>query len=213
MLFIIATSIGNLADISFRALDTLKNVDIIFCEDTRQTKKLLVRYKIDKKMISLHQHSSEAKITKLLAEYNNIAYVSDAGTPGISDPGNKIVAKAVELGIEVSPIPGPSAVVAALSVSGFPTDKFIFMGYMPNKSKTKIFEQIKNAKNTTCFYESTHRIMKTLEQLKEHLGDRQICVCRELTKKFETIYRGTINNVLDELKNTSSKGEFVVIIK
>lgn len=212
MLYIIATPIGNLADISFRALETLKSVDIIFCEDTRQTSKLLDRYKIDKKMISLHQHSSEAKITKLLAQYKNIAYVSDAGTPGISDPGNKIVAKAVGLGIEVSPIPGASAVITALSVSGFPTDKFVFLGYMPHKGKTKIFEQIEKAKDTVCFYESTHRIIKTLEQLKEHVGERQICVCRELTKKFETIYRGTIDNVLDELKNTSTKGEFVVVI-
>ncbi|MBI5076814.1 16S rRNA (cytidine(1402)-2'-O)-methyltransferase [Candidatus Falkowbacteria bacterium] len=212
MLFIIATPIGNLKDITLRALEILKSVDVIFCEDTRETRKLLNHYQIEKRLFGLHQHSSEEKIKSLLKQFNDIAYVTDAGTPGVSDPGNKIVRAAVELNILVSPIPGPCALSAALSVAGFATDKFCFLGFLPHKSKNKIYEQIRDSKITICFYESPHRIERTLNDLKERLNaERQIVVCRELTKKFETIYRGDISAVGEAMKK-KIKGEFVVIV-
>lgn len=212
MLYIVATPIGNLKDITLRALETLKSVDVVFCEDTRETKKLLNHYQIEKRLLSLHQHSSEEKIESLLKQFNDIAYVTDAGTPGISDPGNKIVRAAVELGISVSPIPGVCALAGALSISGLPTDRFSFLGFLPHKSRNKIYGQIRDSKVTVCFYESPHRIERTLNDLKDYFGaERQVVVCRELTKKFETIYRGDINAVGAAVKE-NIKGEFVVII-
>jgi 16S rRNA (cytidine1402-2'-O)-methyltransferase len=213
MLYIVATPIGNLKDLTFRALEILQSVDVILCEDTRQTKKLLDHFKIDKKMISLHQHSSDEKIKALLAQFSKIAYVTDAGTPGVSDPGNRIVSIAQTLGINVSPIPGACAAIAALSVSGLATDKFLFLGFLPKKGQGKIFEQIKNAEQTVCFYESPHRITKTLTALQQIIApERKVVVCRELTKKFETIYKGTITEVLGQVQQ-QTKGEFVVIIE
>lgn len=212
MLFIVATPVGNLKDITLRALEILKSVDVVFCEDTRETKKLLEHYQIEKRLISLHQHSSEEKVKTLLKQFVNIAYITDAGTPGISDPGNKIVKAAVELGIAVSPIPGPCALAAAMSVSGLPTDKFNFLGFLPHKSRNKVYKQIQEAKVTVCFYESPHRMERTLRDLSQLLDDaRQIVVCRELTKKFETIYRGNIAEVAAAVKD-NIRGEFVVII-
>lgn len=211
MLYIVATPIGNLGDISQRALDTLSQVDVILCEDTRVTAKLLNHYEINKKMIPLHQHSTEEKMNAVLKQYDNIAYVSDAGTPGISDPGNKLVAVARDLDIEVTPIPGASAVISALSISGFPTDKFLFMGFMPRRGRNKVLEEIRDTKYTIAFYESPHRILKTLEDLAPYLGERKICVCRELTKKFESIYVGAVSEVLTEVIK-KQKGEFVVVI-
>lgn len=211
-LYIVATPIGNLKDITYRAIETLNSVDVILCEDTRETRKLLNHYKIDKKTISLHQHSSEEKIKSLLSQFNEIAYVTDAGTPGISDPGNKLVKEAVELGFKVIPIPGPSAVIAALSVSGLPTDKFLFLGFMPHKGKGRTMKKICDSEITTCFYESPHRIMKTLAELKKYVGDERIVVvCRELTKMFETIYRGKIADV-EKQASEIVKGEYVVIV-
>lgn len=211
MLYIVATPIGNLEDITFRALRTLKEVDVILCEDTRQTMKLLSHFEFSKHLISLHQHTSDEKMVFLLKKYENIAYVSDAGTPGISDPGNKLVSKAVELGLDVCPIPGVAAITTALSISGFQTDHFMFLGFMPLRGRTKIFNLIKDSGVTMAFYESPHRIIKTLEALKPVVGDRLVCVCRELTKKFETIYRGTIEQVLPEIAQ-KVKGEFTIII-
>ena len=210
MLYIVATPIGNLGDISKRALEILSTVDIVMCEDTRVTAKLLNHYELKKKMVSFHQHSTEEKMIRILEEYNNIAYVSDAGTPGISDPGNKLVAKAREMNIEIVPIPGASAIISALSVSGFPTDKFLFMGFMPRRGRTKVFEEIKNSKYTVAFYESPHRILKTLEELVPFILEKNVCVCRELTKKFESIYVGPISKVIDQVKE-KQKGEFVVV--
>ncbi|KKR07547.1 MAG: Ribosomal RNA small subunit methyltransferase I [Parcubacteria group bacterium GW2011_GWC2_39_14] len=211
MLYIVATPIGNLEDITFRALRTLKEVDVILCEDTRQTMKLLSHFQFSKHLISLHQHTSDEKMLALLKQYENIAYVSDAGTPGISDPGNKLVAKAVELNLPVCPIPGVAAVTTALSISGFQTDHFMFLGFMPLRGRTKIFNLIKDSDVTIAFYESPHRIIKTLEALKPIVGNRLFCVCRELTKKFETIYRGTVDEVLPEISK-KVKGEFTIII-
>lgn len=211
MLFITATPIGNLEDITFRALRTLKEVDVILCEDTRQTAKLLSHFNFSKPLIAIHQHSSDEKMIALLKQYENIAYVTDAGTPGISDPGNKLVEKAVELGLSVVPIPGVAAITTALSISGFATDHFMFLGFMPLRGRTKIFNLIKNSELTIGFYESPHRIVKTLQALLPIVGDRKVCIARELTKKFETIYRGSLSEVIPEIIN-KAKGEFTVVI-
>ncbi len=217
MLYIVATPIGNLSDITLRALETLKSVDFILCEDTRVTKNLLDHYKISKPLISYHQHSDEKKIKEikeLMEQGKNLALVTDAGTPGISDPGNQLI---YDLGfrisdLEITPIPGASALTTALSISGFPTDKFVFMGFPPHKNKRqKFFKEVADNKYTTVFYESNHRIKKCLENLKEVLAsDRQVMICRELTKKFETIYRGTIEEILQ--MGIKEKGEFVVVV-
>ena len=217
MLYIIATPIGNLGDITFRAIDVLKSVDLILCEDTRQTKKLLDHYTIAKPVVSYHQHSKIEKIDYIIRELKNgknLALVSDAGTPGISDPGNKLVEAVVKEGIQVVPIPGPSAVVTALSVSGFPTDSFIFYGFMPHKKgKETLMKKIAENEMVSVFYESTHRILKTLERMKNFLEpQRQIVLCRELTKKFETIYRGSVSEVIEKLQKDKMLGEFVVVI-
>src|SRR3989339_397711 len=188
MLYIVATPIGNLSDITFRALETLRSVDFILCEDTRVTKNLLDHYQISKPLISYHQHSDEKKvkeIKELLEQGKNLALVTDAGTPGISDPGEKLINILTMKqcnNVTMIPIPGPSAVITALSISGFNSDRFIFMGFPPHKNKRqKFFKEVAENKYTTVFYESNHRIKKCLENLKEILdSNRQIVVCREL---------------------------------
>lgn len=249
VLYIVSTPIGNLHDISLRALEILKTVDLILCEDTRVTKKLLDHYGIKKPLLSYHQHSKLKKIEyiiQLLREGRSLALVSDAGTPGISDPGNKLInhlATIPGLVVNIVPIPGPSALTAAASVSGFPMDKFIFMGFPPTKKKRKkFFEEITKSKYPVIFYESPYRIIKSLRDLREtdakftptpnfSVGadakpTRNIVVCRELTKKFETIYRGEIEEVIkqienkflfhhfsnSEIKKGKIKGEFVVVV-
>ncbi len=218
-LYIVATPIGNLEDMTLRALRILKEVDLVLCEDTRQTKKLLDKYEIKAQTLSYHQHSKLQKIEqiiKFLKEGKNLALVSDAGTPAISDPGGKLVEevlKSLEDETQVIPIPGPTAVAAAASVSGFPTDKFLFLGFPPHKhSRASFFKKIDVSEETVIFYESTHRILKSLEELRKAAGERQVCVCRELTKMFETIYRGTAEEVLEKLKADTTKGEFVVVV-
>ncbi len=219
ILYIVATPIGNLEDISLRALRILKEVDFVLCEDTRVTKILLDKYEIKTPTISYFQHSGLAKvkqIIELLKDGKNLALVSDAGTPGISDPGNKLIELVLEElpDLRIEPIPGACAAIAALSISGLPTDKFVFYGFLPHKKgKETILKEIINNKFTSVFYESTYRILKTLDKLKDlGMGDKQVIVCRELTKKFETIYRGNIEQVLNQLNNDTTKGEFVVIV-
>ncbi len=214
-LFIIATPIGNLKDITLRALETLKEVDLILAEDTRVTKKLLTHYDIDKDTLSYHQHSNDQKkneILRLLVEGKNIALVSDAGTPGISDPGNELISFLLdkEPKIKIIPIPGASAVTTALSVSGLRADKFVFLGFLPKKKRSKLFSWLKEGEYTFCFYESPKRILKTLEVLKEEF-DGEVFVARELTKLNETLYRGKINEVKEKLQEKPVKGEIVVI--
>lgn len=219
--YIVATPIGNLSDITFRAVEVLKSVDIIYCEDTRVTKKLLDKYDIKTLVDSYHQHSGDYKINKiidLLKKDKNVAYVSDAGTPGISDPVSMLVEEIVNNFPEnniIESIPGASSLITALSLSGFNCDNFVFFGFVPHKKgKETMLKEIIENKRTSAFFESTHRIIKTLERLKL-LGfqkERKIVIARELTKKFETVYRGNINEILDNLKNGVSKGEFVVII-
>lgn len=227
-LYVVSTPIGNLEDISLRALRILKEVDLILCEDTRKTKKLLDHYKISKPTISYHQHSQLAKLNYILDQLKQgkkLALVSEAGTPGISDPGNKLIEQIIEqLGswVEIIPIPGPCAAIAGLSISGLPADKFLFLGFPPSKRKRKkFFQEVANSKYTVVFYESPHRIIKTLNDLfvilrepraTEESPERQVVVCRELTKKFETIYRGNIEEVIEQTQKDKIKGEFVVIV-
>ena len=222
ILYIIATPIGNLQDISARAIDTLRSVDLILCEDTRITKKLLDHYGIEKPTLSYHEHSRLKKIEyiiELLKQGKNLALVSDAGTPGISDPGNKLIKEIIGVGLPLNivPIPGVSAVTAVASVSGFATDRFVFMGFPPVKKKRKkFFEEVFNSKYPVIFYESPYRIIKTLSELQSlvisHKSSVNLVVCREMTKKFETIYRGTIEEVIKQIEKDIIKGEFVVIV-
>ena len=222
MLYIVATPIGNLKDLSFRALETLKEVDLILCEDTRITRKLLSHFQISKPTLSYHQHSKLTKLKYILEQIRQgrkLALVSDAGTPTISDPGAKLISFLNEQlpDLKIIPIPGPSALTAALSISGFPADKFLFLGFPPVKKKRKkFFEQIINSKYPVVFYESSHRIVKSLKELEilfQVSGFKfQVVVCRELTKKFETIYRGNIQEIIEQINRDQIKGEFVIVI-
>jgi len=220
ILYIISTPIGNLKDITLRALEVLQSVDLILCEDTRVTAKLLAHYKIQKPLQSYHQHSKLAKmeqILEMLGAGKNITLVSDAGTPGISDPGGLLVEKVVErFGDEakIISIPGANAALSALSISGFPTDRFVFLGFPPHKKGRKtFFDEIAAREETQVFYESKHRIEKTLAELVERLSDRPIIVARELTKQFETIYRGTASECLEQLRYDKVLGEFVIVVR
>ncbi len=221
-LFVVATPIGNLADITFRAIETLNKVDFIFCEDTRVTKKLLKHYNIDTPCISYHSFSGFSKIKKaidMLESGKNIALVSDAGTPSISDPGVKFVREIKNRftdEVKIESIPGASALIAALAVSGSPASQFVFWGFLPRKKGRKtIFEKIVNEEKTSVFYESPHRIIKTLQELDIILqSNREVFVAREITKIYESYYSGTIKEILSHFKKTPKeiKGEFVVIV-
>ena len=220
-LSIIGTPIGNLSDITLRALEVLKNSDYIIAEDSRVTKKLLSRYNIGTPIIVCHHHSGSAsydRIISLLREGKSLALVTDAGTPGISDPGGKLVEKVfLTLGenVKITPIPGASAVLSALSISGFPADEFTFCGFLPKKKgRTKVINEILESKKTAVFYESPHRIFKTLTFLKEKLDEhREIMVARELTKKFETVYRGNATDVFEKVTKDGARGEYVIVIR
>lgn len=216
--YVVATPIGNLEDITLRALRILKEVDFILCEDTRQTKKLLSHYKIETSTLSYHQHSQLKKIDSildLLKQGRNLALVCNAGTPGISDPGqsliNYILRKLPET--KIIPISGPCALITAVSISGFSMDEFLFLGFLPKKKRKKILDKIAQSKETIIFYESPYRIIKTLNDLELIIPDRKIVLCREMTKKFETIYRGNISEVLSQLLKGSTKGEFTIVIE
>jgi 16S rRNA (cytidine1402-2'-O)-methyltransferase len=216
-LFLVATPIGNLEDITYRAVNVLGSVDLIAAEDTRKTKILLDHYHINRPMMSYYSYNEKGRapqlIEKLLAG-QSIALVSDAGTPGISDPAFHIVQQAIDQGISIIPIPGPTAFISALIVSGLPTERFVFEGFLPIKKgrKTK-FESMKSEPRTIILYESPHRILKTLNEIQNFLGNRRVVVARELTKKFEEIVRGPIQLVLPELEKREPRGEYVVIIE
>jgi len=220
-LFIVATPIGNMGDITLRAIETLKNVDLILCEDTRVTKKLLNKYDIKKPTMSYHAHSKLAKVDRIiefLDEGKNLALVSDAGTPGISDPGALLVSKVKEhlrYSIDVIPIPGATAIITALSASGLPTHEFTFLGFLPHKKgRETLFKEIAESKRTVVFYESTHRIIKTLESLVKFAPKKKICVARELTKIYEQFKTGTSEEILNYFNENKDKvrGEFTVIV-
>lgn len=214
VLYIVATPIGNLGDLTYRAQEILRAVAFIVCEDTRVTRRLLERYGIETPVRVFHEHTSPADRAALVGELAagaDIALVTDAGTPGLSDPGGFLVADAVAAGVPVSPIPGPSAAMALLSVAGIALDRFTFLGFPPNKKgRQSFFQEIAAIPHAVILYESTHRITKALESLAP-LG-RQLIVGRELTKLHETIYRGTAEEILTQLAATSSKGEFVIIV-
>lgn len=216
MLYIISTPIGNLKDITLRAIETLKEVDLIVAEDTRSAGKLLKHYEIPKKpYVSYNDYNAIKKIPGIidkLKEGNTIALVSENGTPCISDPGYKLVRECIKNNISVVPIPGPTAFLPAIVASGLPTDKFAFYGFLPKSKKKKLdcFTKVFEENVTGIFYESPHRIVKTLELLSEQYPEANVCIAREITKKFEEFIRGKPSEILAQLKRP--KGEFVLII-
>jgi len=216
-LYIVSTPIGNLADITVRAIETLKNVDLIATEDTRHSQILLNKYEINKKCISFHSHSGQTKVEKIINELINgkdVAVISDAGTPGISDPAYVLIKSALENNIEIIPIPGASAFLTALTASGLPINQFIYLGFLPlKKGRKTLLESLQNEKKTVVFYESPHRIIRTIAQLEEFFGfDRKIVIARELTKLHEEFIRGSISEVRKIIESRKPKGEFVVVL-
>jgi 16S rRNA (cytidine1402-2'-O)-methyltransferase len=216
-LHIVATPIGNLEDITLRALRTLREVDVIAAEDTRVTKKLLSHFDIHTPLISYHQHSKAQKseqILEMLLEGKNVALVSDAGTPGISDPGHELIAFCIGEGVTVESIPGPTAIITALVVSGLPTSHFAFDGFPPRKESERkaFFQSLKRDTRTICLYESPMRLLKTLESILKELGDRPIALVREVTKLFEEIYRGNASGAIEHFSEHRPRGEFVIIL-
>lgn len=217
-LYIVSTPIGNLEDITLRALNVLKEVDLIACEDTRTSKKLLSRYQIQKPLTSYHEHNEIEKAKELLSllqEGKSVALITDAGTPGVSDPGFRIVKLASENGIQVIPIPGASAAIAAISISGLPTSSFTFLGFPPKQNKKLIeyLERVKGYPETLIFYESPKRVIKTLEAITEVFGDRNASISREITKMYEETLRGFLSEIKSTLESRDSlKGEFVLVV-
>lgn len=216
-LYIVPTPIGNLDDITLRAIKTLNEADYILAEDTRTTSFLLKHLGIEKKLYSHHkfnEHATAASVAEAIGEGRTVALVSDAGTPGISDPGFLLVRTCVETGIEVETLPGATALIPALVQSGFPCDRFCFEGFLPQKKgRTKRLQELSTESRSIIFYESPFRVVKCLEQLAEVFGaERKVSVSRELTKKFEQTVRGTISEVLDHFREHEPKGEFVIVV-
>jgi len=219
-LYVVATPIGNISDISYRATETLQQVNLICAEDTRHSQRLMSHYDITTPMISLHEHNEEARIEQIaekLKEGLSVALISDAGTPLISDPGFKLVRGLRQKGFRISPIPGASALISALSVAGLATDSFSFWGFLPSKSKARKerYQALSEHKETLVFYESSHRIADSLKDLNEVMGDRHVVIAREITKNFETILSGASSIVLEQVINdpNQQKGEFVVMVE
>src|SRR5579872_4421270 len=216
-LYLVGTPIGNLEDITLRAIRTLKEVDLIACEDTRRTQTLLNAYKISTRMISYHEHNEMTRAPELIIqmeEGSSIALVTDAGMPVVSDPGFRLVHLAVRHSIPVIPVPGASAFVAALAASGMPVDKFRFFGFLPSKKgeRRKALDEIKDATRTLVFYEAPHRLLDMLKDAREILGEREIVVAREVTKVHEEFVRGTIGTAIEYWKRRAVKGELTVLI-
>jgi len=219
-LFIVATPIGNLNDITFRAIEVLKNVDIVLAEDTRQSKKLFAHFEISTPIRAFHEHNEREKTKAIIGEIysgKSIALISDAGTPLISDPGYFLVAQAKKEGLKVVPIPGPSALISALSASGLASDSFTFLGFLPSKqtARVKLLKSLVSRTETSIFYESPKRILATLTDMRRIFGDsRKVCLAKELTKVFETIHTGSIPNLIEYLTidQNHQKGEFVILI-
>lgn len=217
-LYIVSTPIGNLEDITLRAIRILKEADLIAAEDTRHTRNLLNKFEIDTQLTSYHDHNKEEKAPVLVArllEGKNIALVSDAGTPGISDPGYFLINLAVDRGITVTPIPGATAAIAALSISGLPLDSFAFEGFLPSKhtARMKRLEEITPETRTLVFYEAPHRIIQTVEDMLRVFGDRKSVLTRELTKIHEETVRGQLSEIVARLKHGTIKGEFTIIVQ
>jgi len=215
-LYIVSTPIGNLKDITLRAIETLNEVDFILCEDTRVSSILLKQYNIIKQLISFNAVSETKKIPTIIERLQNgqsYALISDSGTPAISDPGIRLVSEAIKNGIEVISIPGATALIAALTISGLPTDSFIFEGFLPQKKgRQKKLGELSEEKRTIVLYESSHRIEKLIDELVQYFPERYVVVCRELTKKFEESWRGYPAELKEKLNEKIIKGEFVVVI-
>lgn len=216
-LYLCATPIGNLEDITFRVLRTLKEVDLIAAEDTRNSMKLLNHFEIKTPMTSYHEYNKIEKAYQLvdkLREGKNIALITDAGTPGISDPGEDLVRICYEEGIEVTSLPGPAACITALTMSGLPTRRFAFEAFLPRekKERTEVLRQLKNETRTIIIYEAPHHLVKTLEELYENLGDRKIAICRELTKRYEEKTLTTLSESLNFYKDNEPRGEYVLVL-
>ena len=216
-LYVVATPIGNLEDLTFRALRTLGEVSVIVCEDTRRTRKLLNKYSIKKKLISYYHPKESQKIPQiisLLKQGKDVALVTDSGTPGISDPGYPLIREAITQGIKIIPIPGPAAITAALSVAGLPTHRFLFLGFLPPKKEAtkKLLVSLKNEKATLVFYLPTRKLLSFLDLARETIGNRQIVIAREMTKIYEEFLRGTTEELLKKLEEKKLKGEATVLI-
>ena len=217
-LYLVATPIGNLEDMTFRAVQCLKDVDLIACEDTRHSRILLDHYGITTRTTSYHEHNKYDKAAELVLQMQkgvNVAVITDAGTPGISDPGEELVKQAMQAGIEITSLPGASAVITALSMSGLSSRRFVFEGFLPadKKERKEALARLEQETRTMVLYEAPHRIHKTLAELMDTLGDRKIRLCRELTKKFEEVMAMTIREALEHFENTEPKGEMVLIIE
>lgn len=218
MLYLCATPIGNLEDITYRVLRILKEADLIAAEDTRNSIKLLNHFEIKTPMTSYHEYNKYEKgryLVEQMQEGKNIALITDAGTPGISDPGEELVAMCYEAGIPVTSLPGPAACITALTISGLPTRRFAFEAFLPSDKKERavILEELKRETRTIILYEAPHRLVKTLEELSENLGDRKISLCRELTKKHETVFRGSLLEAVSWYKENPPKGECVMVLE
>ncbi len=216
-LYVVATPIGNLEDLTFRALRTLREVSVIVCEDTRWTRKLLNKYSIKKKLISYYHPRENQKIPQiisLLKQGKDVALVTDSGTPGISDPGYPLIREAITQGIKIIPIPGPAAITAALSAAGLPTHRFLFLGFLPPKKEAtkKLLVSLKNEKATLVFYLPTRKLLSFLDLTRETIGNRQIVIAREMTKIYEEFLRGTTEELLKKLEDKKLKGEATVLI-
>lgn len=217
-LYIVSTPIGNLEDITLRALRILKEVDVIAAEDTRHSRKLLTHYGISKPLISYWSEKEKIRAEDVLERLKagqDVALISDAGTPGISDPGGVLIRKAIDEGINVVPIPGPSALIAAISISGLPTERFIFIGFLPAKEaqRKKVLQELAFEDKTITFYEAPHRVLETLTDMEYVLGNRRVVVIRELTKLHEEILRGNISDILDEMEERTIAGEYVIVVE
>ena len=217
MLYIVSTPIGNMEDITLRALRILKEVDVIASEDTRHTGGLLKKYEIKTRQISYHSHSGRAKIDRLieiLKDGKDVALVSDAGTPGISDPAYTLIKEAMDVGIKVVPIPGASAVLSALVMSGLPMNRFLYLGFLPlKKGRQTLLKTLKDEDRTIVIYESPHRLLRTLKDLKQYAGDRDVAICREITKMHEELIRGNFDEVIEHFEVEKPRGEFVIVLR
>lgn len=217
-LYIVSTPIGSLEDITLRALDTLKKVDYIACEDTEHSMKLLNHYEIKKPLISYWSEKEKVRAEEIIQKIKSghkVALITDAGTPGISDPGAVVIGRAIEEEIEIIPIPGPTALITALSISGLNTEEFTFIGFLPVKQsqRRKKLLELSSEQRTLVFYEAPHRILQSLYDMLEVLGDRRVCVARELTKMFEEVLRGTLSTILEKLEESKIAGEYVIVIE
>ncbi len=218
ILYIVPTPIGNLADMTYRAVDVLKKVTIIGAEDTRNSKKLLNHYHIDTPMISYHKFNERKRVDNLISKLQSgedIAIISDAGTPSISDPSNIIIKEAIKYNLKVEVLPGATAFIPALVASGLNCERFQFIGFLPEKNKTRniLLDNIKSNENTLIFYEAPHKLKKFFEYLFDHLGNRRVAVVREISKIYETYYRTNLENLINEPEQITEKGEFVIIVE